>query len=548
MHDRELADSLPETLKPLLKLARNLWWSWNNNSFLLFRDIDYERWEAGEHNPLSLLRSVPHERLSQLAVSPDFLQRLDHTVRQFDAYMGIAPAESASAGGASAKPGSLFPKAKSERPIAYFCAEYGIHESLRLYAGGLGMLAGDHLKSASDLGLPLVAIGLLYRQGYFQQRVNVDGWQEEFYSDADFDELPFSLLRNAEGSRRSTYRRVTRRCTCRSGAPVGRIPLFCSTPTATTTRRSIAGSPPTSTGARRNAHRAGARARHRRGARPARARHHAALLSPERGPLGLPHARAGARARRAAGAFDEACKAVARSASSRPTRRCRRVTTSSTCAHAGRARALLEGARHGRRNGARARPPPSDRHSRALRHDPARDPPVALDERRQQAPRRRLRPYVAAALARPSGRGVADRRRHQRRAPPDLGCAADAALFEKYLGEDWALRSTTPSCGRGSTRSPTRSSGARTACCAHDWSPWRGFAPTHSGAAGPGSTISPRRAEAAPSRCPDLRLRATRRGLQALESVAPRHAAHHRDARSSDAAGAVRPRRQGASA
>src|SRR5581483_9377480 len=83
---------------------------------------------------------------------------------------------------------------------AYFCAEYGIHESLRLYSGGLGMLAGDHLKSASDLGIPLIAIGLLYRQGYFRQRINADGWQEEFYGDADFDQLPMSLVRDAGGA------------------------------------------------------------------------------------------------------------------------------------------------------------------------------------------------------------------------------------------------------------------------------------------------------------------------------------------------------------
>jgi starch phosphorylase len=200
MHDRDLAESLPERLRPLLTLARNLWWTWNNNAAILFRDIDYERWDACDHNPLLLLREVPRERLSQLAVTPHFVERLGHTVRLFEEYMRIpvgAPADAA--GEALTWAAQRVPGARADRPIAYFCAEYGIHESLRLYSGGLGMLAGDHLKSASDLGIPLVAIGLLYRQGYFRQRINADGWQEEYYTDADFEQLPLTLVRDAAG-------------------------------------------------------------------------------------------------------------------------------------------------------------------------------------------------------------------------------------------------------------------------------------------------------------------------------------------------------------
>jgi glycogen phosphorylase len=196
---RELEESLPERLRPLLKLARNLWWTWNNDAAILFREVDYARWEECERNPLSLLRSVPRVRLSQLAVSPDFLDRLGHTVGLFDAYMATPAGSPIPPGASPTWASQAIPAASAARPIAYFCAEYGIHESIRLYSGGLGMLAGDHLKSASDLGIPLVAIGLLYRQGYFRQRINAQGWQEEFYRDANFDELPVTLLRGPDG-------------------------------------------------------------------------------------------------------------------------------------------------------------------------------------------------------------------------------------------------------------------------------------------------------------------------------------------------------------
>ena len=130
-----------------------------------------------------------------MAVDPDYLERIQKTVARFDEYMRAKPGTPRSESFPTWARQHV-PQASADRPIAYFCAEYGIHESLHLYAGGLGILAGDHLKSASDLGIPLVAIGLLYRQGYFRQRVNVDGWQEEFYSDEDFRELPLTLLRD----------------------------------------------------------------------------------------------------------------------------------------------------------------------------------------------------------------------------------------------------------------------------------------------------------------------------------------------------------------
>ena len=227
MFDQKLHDSLPETLRPLVRMAGNLWWSWNGSGMSLFRDIDPQRWDLCEHNPLQLLRTAAPERLSQMAVDPDYLERIQKTVARFDEYMRAKPGTPRSESFPTWARQHV-PQASADRPIAYFCAEYGIHESLHLYAGGLGILAGDHLKSASDLGIPLVAIGLLYRQGYFRQRVNVDGWQEEFYSDEDFRELPLTLLRDETNQPVIVEVPIRGRSVCAQiwRAEVGRVPLF----------------------------------------------------------------------------------------------------------------------------------------------------------------------------------------------------------------------------------------------------------------------------------------------------------------------------------
>ncbi|MEW6271302.1 MAG: alpha-glucan family phosphorylase [Thermodesulfobacteriota bacterium] len=229
MFDQKLHDSLPETLRPLVRMAGNLWWTWNDYGITLFRDIDPQRWDACGHSPLQLLRTARPERLSQVATDPDYLQRIEKTVAKFDEYMRAKPGTPRS----EREPAHTWarqhlPQASADRPIAYFCAEYGIHESLHLYAGGLGILAGDHLKSASDLGLPLVAIGLLYRQGYFRQRINVDGWQEEFYSDEDFRELPLTLLRDESNQPLTVDVPVRKRKVAVQiwRADIGRVPLY----------------------------------------------------------------------------------------------------------------------------------------------------------------------------------------------------------------------------------------------------------------------------------------------------------------------------------
>ena len=160
---------IPDTFDRLHDIAYNLWWSWNTNGSLLFNRIDPLGWERNR-NPLSLLQSVDTATWETLASSDDFLQLYDETVTAFDTYMkGKNTWYSREHGDAL------------EGPIAYLCAEYGIHYKLRLYSGGLGILAGDHVKAASDLGLPLVAVGLLYRRGYFQQAVDPEGYQQHTF-------------------------------------------------------------------------------------------------------------------------------------------------------------------------------------------------------------------------------------------------------------------------------------------------------------------------------------------------------------------------------
>src|SRR6266581_1325686 len=171
---------LPQTLQPLENLAWNYWWSWAPDGPDVFRDVDPGLWAQCEQNPRVLLARVSDLRLAQVAAEPVFSERVQKLVQRFDAYL------------AHHEPWPKLQLAAGltrENPIAYFCAEYGVHNSLPLYSGGLGILAGDHLKSASDLNLPLVAVGLFYRFGYFRQRLSRDGWQEEIYRENHSDEL-----------------------------------------------------------------------------------------------------------------------------------------------------------------------------------------------------------------------------------------------------------------------------------------------------------------------------------------------------------------------
>lgn len=186
---RHLSQKLPLPLKRLADLAYNYWWSWTTERISLFQNIDPVAWERYGHNPVAVLESVSYERLTQIAEDPFYIQQVAALAAEFDAYMTQQDTWVS----------RVAPQISRDQPIAYFCAEFGIHESLPIYSGGLGILAGDHLKSASDLGVPLVGIGLLYRQGYFRQRLSRNGWQEDYYVDNLFHQMPLELIKNDRG-------------------------------------------------------------------------------------------------------------------------------------------------------------------------------------------------------------------------------------------------------------------------------------------------------------------------------------------------------------
>lgn len=186
-HSFEVVHDLPEALRPLYDLAYNLRWSWHQPTLELFKDADPDAWEELEHNPVQLVRDLSKERQARLLDDPIYMARLNACWEDLKAYMT-----------ASTWFDERYPDEAEKTRVAYFCAEFGIHESLPIYSGGLGILAGDHLKSASDLGIPLVGVGLLYSRGYFRQFLNPDGWQQERYSEYDFYRMALRLLRDEE--------------------------------------------------------------------------------------------------------------------------------------------------------------------------------------------------------------------------------------------------------------------------------------------------------------------------------------------------------------
>jgi len=176
----KVTTELPPQLARLNDIAYNLWWSWNNEAIDLFREIDLALWEKLNKNPIRFLQEVNHKKLLDKQADPEFMERYNMVVNRFDSYM-------------SGKQDTWFsrnyPDKQSEQ-IIYFSAEYGLNEVLPIYSGGLGVLSGDHCKTASDLGLPFTAIGLFYKQGYFSQRINRDGWQETNFSMLNISHLP----------------------------------------------------------------------------------------------------------------------------------------------------------------------------------------------------------------------------------------------------------------------------------------------------------------------------------------------------------------------
>lgn len=208
---------IPQRIVRLRDLAYNLWWSWHPEAQELYRWIDPDLWEAEYHNPVDFLRDVRQSKLEAAAANQEYLHQYDAVMASFDEYVRADNTWFS----------RTFPNAKDET-IAYFSAEFGLHESLPIYSGGLGVLAGDHVKETSDIGLPFVAVGFIYPQGYFRQQLDPSGWQEAIYHKLNFADIPATPAITPDGKEvvvevelpgRTIYAKVYR-------VQVGRVNLF----------------------------------------------------------------------------------------------------------------------------------------------------------------------------------------------------------------------------------------------------------------------------------------------------------------------------------
>ena len=222
IHTFRVVPSLPKALEPLHDLAHNLWWTWRPEAVELFRRLDRDLWRRTGHNPVQMLTLIDQGKLERAAADPTYITALQRATESLQGHLN--------------KPGWFdrdFPElagATGDHPfrIAYFCAEFGLTECFQIYSGGLGVLAGDHLKSASELGLPLVGVGLLYRHGYFHQYVSADGWQQETYPEIDPATHPVRRVLDRKNRQKSVTVRVADR-DVELGiwrADVGRVPLY----------------------------------------------------------------------------------------------------------------------------------------------------------------------------------------------------------------------------------------------------------------------------------------------------------------------------------
>src|SRR6516164_9743318 len=182
--------ALPPAIEPLRSIAYNLRWMWSHDSIELFRRLDRDLWETTGHNPVLMLGTIDQEKLEKASRDDAFLAHLDLISQRLESYVRSE--------------GSWFRRIYGNKDgkaltVAYFSAEFGLTECLSIFAGGLGILAGDHLKSCSDLGVPLIGVGLLYQQGYFRQYLNQSGWQQEASASNDFNNLPVEMVRASDG-------------------------------------------------------------------------------------------------------------------------------------------------------------------------------------------------------------------------------------------------------------------------------------------------------------------------------------------------------------
>ena len=207
----------PERINRLGELAYNLWWIWNPSAMRLYLQLDRRLWEKVTHNPIAFLHQVEIEKLENAAADAAYQEEYDRVMAEFDAYMGNSDSWFA----------REFPQFKDSQ-MAYFSFEFGLHESMPFYAGGLGILSGDHLKEASDLGMPIIGMGFIYKQGYFTQKITEDGWQETGTFHFEFDEMPIISIVDEIGDaitisvdlpERTVNARVWM-------LQVGRVPLF----------------------------------------------------------------------------------------------------------------------------------------------------------------------------------------------------------------------------------------------------------------------------------------------------------------------------------
>src|SRR5579871_787088 len=190
VHAFHVVPALPDALQGLRSLAFNLRWAWDHETIEFFRRLDRELWETSGHNPMRMLGTISQERLREAAQDETFLAQLDRVLRSQENYL-----KASNTWYLRTHPEAI----AQDTRIAYFSMEFGLTECLPIYSGGLGVLSGDHLKSSSDLGLPLVGIGLLYQQGYFRQYLNADGWQQERYPENDFYNMPIQPMRDGKG-------------------------------------------------------------------------------------------------------------------------------------------------------------------------------------------------------------------------------------------------------------------------------------------------------------------------------------------------------------
>lgn len=180
--------SLPRRIQRLSELSFNMWWSWNQDAQQLFRLIDKPLWDKLSHNPIAFLQQVDQSLINRTISDLYFLDRYDAVMKKFDQYLEAKNTWFK----------ETYPQLEQEQ-IAYFSFEFGLHESLPVYAGGLGILAGDHLKTASDLGLPLVGVGFIYKNGYFMQSITEDGWQETRNFYLNYSEVPIIPMTDEQG-------------------------------------------------------------------------------------------------------------------------------------------------------------------------------------------------------------------------------------------------------------------------------------------------------------------------------------------------------------